>query len=162
MKCGPFWDLMTGEMRTLWNKLPLNQRLSLLSAWSSDPTLSQAFVPWFFNCVPNDRQQADELIEEIYNKRKIARVVTIADNAYDSNQALKIFLKNVKLSGKNEPVNFLYDNYIGKLDILAKQITKSQANCIVLFCQPSVSLKIIRLMRQRQNEPACLWFLVNP
>ena len=125
-----------------------------ISAWSSDPTLSQAFVPWFFNCVPNDGQQADGLIEEIYNKRKIAKVITIADNGYDSNQALKIFLKNVKLSGKIEPVNFLYDNYIGKLDILAKQITKSQANCIVLFCQPSVSLKIIRLMRQnKMNQP---------
>jgi branched-chain amino acid transport system substrate-binding protein len=121
-----------------------------LSAWSSDPTLSQAFVPWFFNCVPNDRQQADELIIEIYNKRKITGVVTIADNTYDSNQSLNIFLKNVKLSGKNEPVNFLYDNYIGELDILADQIIKSKANCIILFCQPSTSLKIIRLMRQRK------------
>ena len=41
-----------------------------LSAWSSDPTLSQAFVPWFFNCVPNDRQQTAAFIDEIYNKKK--------------------------------------------------------------------------------------------
>ena len=40
-----------------------------ISAWSSDPTLSQAFVPWFFNCVPNDRQQADAMTEEIFNKK---------------------------------------------------------------------------------------------
>jgi branched-chain amino acid transport system substrate-binding protein len=125
-----------------------------ISAWSSDPTLSQAFVPWFFNCVPNDRQQADELIEEIYNKRKFTRVATIADNTYDSNQAVKIFLKNVKLSGKNEPVNFLYDNYITDLDILANQIIQAKVNCIVLFCEPSASLKIVRLMRQRKmNQP---------
>jgi branched-chain amino acid transport system substrate-binding protein len=121
-----------------------------LSAWSSDPTLSQAFVPWFFNCVPNDRQQADELIEEIYTKRKFTRVATIADHTYDSNQALNIFLKNVKLAGKNEPVNLLYDNYIAKLDILAKQIIKADVSCIVLFCEPSASLKIIRLMQQRK------------
>jgi len=40
-----------------------------VSAWSGDPTLSQAFVPWFFNCVPNDYQQVASLIEEIYYKR---------------------------------------------------------------------------------------------
>jgi branched-chain amino acid transport system substrate-binding protein len=35
-----------------------------VSAWTSDPTLSQAFVPWFFNCVPNDNQQAASLTKE--------------------------------------------------------------------------------------------------
>jgi len=121
-----------------------------LSAWSSDPTLSQAFVPWFFNCVPNDRQQADELIKEIYNKRKFTRVATIADNAYDSNQALKSFMQSVKLSGKNAPVNLLYNNTAGELDVLADQLIKAKASCIVLFCQPSSSLKIIRLLQQRK------------
>jgi branched-chain amino acid transport system substrate-binding protein len=125
-----------------------------LSAWSSDPTLSQAFVPWFFNCVPNDRQQADELIEEIYNKRKFTRVVTIADNAYDSNQALKSFLQSIKLSGKSEPVNLPYNNSARELNVLADQVIKAKANCIVLFCQPSSSLEIIRILQQRKmNEP---------
>ncbi len=125
-----------------------------LSAWSSDPTLSQAFVPWFFNCVPNDRQQADELTEEIYITRKFDRVATIADNSYDSNQALKSFLQTVKLSGKNEPVNLLYNTSTTELNILADQVIKAKVNCIVLFCQPSTSLKIIRLLRQRKmNQP---------
>ena len=33
-------------------------RTVFLSVWSGDPTLSQAFVPWFFSCVPNNNQQA--------------------------------------------------------------------------------------------------------
>jgi branched-chain amino acid transport system substrate-binding protein len=125
-----------------------------VSAWSSDPTLSQAFVPWFFNCVPNDRQQADALIEEIYNKRKFTRVATITDQAYDSKMALKSYLQSLKLAGKNEPVQFLFNNYLSNLDALADQISKAEVNCLVLFCQPSASLKIIRLMRQRKiNQP---------
>jgi len=123
-----------------------------LSAWSSDPTLSQAFVPWFFTCVPNDHQQANALIDEIYNKRKYTRVAIISDNAYDSNQALKSFLKSIELSGKNEPVNFLYDKYATELDILADQVIKAKPNCIILFCQPLASLKIIRLMRHRKMD----------
>ena len=69
----------------------------------SDPTLSQAFVPWFFSCVPNDRQQADALIEEIYSKRKYTRVAIISDNAYDSEPGVKSFLKSPELPGQNEP-----------------------------------------------------------
>jgi branched-chain amino acid transport system substrate-binding protein len=125
-----------------------------VSAWSSDITLSQAFVPWFFNCVPTDRQQADAFIKEIYDKRKYTRVVTIADNTYDSNQALKSFVKSLKLTGKNEPVQFLFNNYSSNLGALIDQISKVKVDCLVLFCQPSASLKIIRLMRQRKmNQP---------
>jgi ABC-type branched-subunit amino acid transport system substrate-binding protein len=58
-------------------------RIVFLSAWASDPTLSQAFVPWYFSCVPNDLQQADALIEEIYTKRKIVRIAAVAGNDYD-------------------------------------------------------------------------------
>jgi len=125
-----------------------------ISAWSSDPTLSQAFVPWFFNCVPNDRQQADVLIKEIYNKRKINRVATITDLAYDSNQALKSFLQSLKLAGKNQPMQFLFENYSAELDVLADKISKADIHCIVLFCQPSASLKFVQLIRQKKmNQP---------
>lgn len=119
----------------------------LVSAWSSDPTLSQAFVPWFFNCVPNDRQQAEGFIEEIYNRRNFTRVVTIADNTYDSNLALKNFTDNVKMAGMNEPAQFLFDNYGSELAVLANKIVQVKADCIVLFCRPSASLSMIRLLR---------------
>lgn len=121
-----------------------------ISAWSSDPTLSQAFVPWFFNCVPTDRQQADALIEEIYSKRHITRIGVISDQSYDSNMALKSYLQSAKLAGKNEPVQFLYDSYQTKLNVLADQINKAGINAILLFCQPSASLNVIRLLRQRK------------
>jgi branched-chain amino acid transport system substrate-binding protein len=122
----------------------------LVSSWSSDPTLSQAFVPWFFNCVPNDRQQACALIEEIYHKRKITRVAAIIDSTYESKLALKNFLQNLKSAGRNEPVQLFYDNYTSHLDALADQIIKTEINCIVLFCRPLASLKVIRLIRQRK------------
>jgi len=50
-------------------------RVVFLSAWASDPTLSQAYVPWYFSAVPNDIQQANALIEEIYTHRKHEKVL---------------------------------------------------------------------------------------
>ena len=72
-----------------------------VSAWASDPTLSQAFVPWFFNCVPNDNQQASSLIEEIYNKRNFNKVAVISGDDYDSKMTLNCFLKASAKSGKH-------------------------------------------------------------
>lgn len=121
-----------------------------VSAWSSDPTLSQAFVPWFFNCMPNDRQQAVALIEEIYNKRNLTRIATITDRAYDSNMSLKSYLQSANLAGKNKPEQFLFDNFKENINVLADQIQKAEINGIVLFCQPAASLQIIRLLRQKK------------
>jgi branched-chain amino acid transport system substrate-binding protein len=123
-----------------------------MSSWAGDPTLSQAFVPWFFNCVPNDRQQAEALIEEIYNIRRIEKIAVVSDNAYDSKQALKNFLDNIKSRGKNEPVQFIYDNSDGELNTITDNITKASADCIVLFCEPLSSLKIIRQIHHNKMK----------
>ena len=120
-----------------------------LSAWASDPTLSQAFVPWFFNCVPNDLQQAASLIEEIYNKRNINKIAVVSGNDYDSKMAMESFMKQTKLAGEKSPVQFSYENSSQDFNVLADQINKADVNCIVFFGQPSASLKIIQHIRQR-------------
>ncbi len=119
-----------------------------ISAWSSDPTLSQAYVPWFFNCVPNDRQQADALIHEIYEKRKIPEIAVISDNVYESNMALKNFLLSSKLAAKAQPFQYKYEDYSSGLNSLIDQISKKNVKAVVLFCSPVVSLKLVRLFKQ--------------
>jgi len=120
-----------------------------VSAWSGDPTLSQAFVPWFYNCVPTDFQQAETLVEEIYDRRKLNRVVTIIDDEYDSDLAFKNFMRKIDLDGKIEPLKFNYENYLQNLTGLLDEINKQDADCIVLFCKPSASYKIFRAIRMR-------------
>ena len=121
-----------------------------VSVWASDPTLTQAFIPWVFNCVPTDRQQAEGLINDIYNKRKMIRVATISDQAYDSNMALKSYLQSLQLAGKNKPQQFLFDNYKADLNGLVDQLMKSETECVILFCRPSAALNLVRLFRQRK------------
>jgi branched-chain amino acid transport system substrate-binding protein len=81
------WAIMgshDGRNAHLVEQVAAKACIVFLSAWASDPTLSQAFVPWYFSCVPNDLQQATALIEEIYNKRKINKIAAVSDNGYDS------------------------------------------------------------------------------
>ena len=87
-------------------------RVVFLSAWSGDPTLSKAFVPWFFNCVPNDLQQSDSFIEEIYKKRKLKRIAIIIDNSYDSELCRREFYKKICFPRKTEASESKLRNHI--------------------------------------------------
>jgi branched-chain amino acid transport system substrate-binding protein len=127
-------------------------RIVFLSAWASDPTLSQAFVPWYFSCVPNDIQQADALINEIYNKRKYNNVAALSDSSYDSKLAIKSFVKKTKSEGKKDPSQFFYDNTSHDFTDLLNDINKLKADCIILFGQPSTSMRLIQQIKAKKID----------
>jgi branched-chain amino acid transport system substrate-binding protein len=139
-----------GRNAHLVEQVSAKARIVFLSAWATDPTLSQAFVPWYFSCVPNDLQQADALIGEIYNKRKLSSIAVVSDNDYDAKLALTSFLKRTKAAGKSDPLELYYDNTGPDFNTLVDRIEKSGIKAIVLFGQPSASLKLIERMRQRK------------
>jgi branched-chain amino acid transport system substrate-binding protein len=125
-----------------------------MSAWPGDPTLSAAFVPWFFSCAPNDNQQADILIEEIYGRRNLPRVVLVSGTDYDSKLAMESFINRMKKKGRSAPLQFTCENKEACISILVDSIAGSRVNSVVLFGNPSFSLKIIQTMRQRgMNQP---------
>lgn len=129
-------------------------RIVFLSAWATDPSLSQAFVPWYFCCVPNDLQQASALIEEIYNKRKFNKVAVVSENNFDSKLAITSFMKKTKTAGKPDPLQFRYENTSQNFNDLLNQINKANIDCIILFGQSSSSMKLIQQMRSKKmNQP---------
>lgn len=139
-----------GRNAHLVEQVTAKAHLTYLSAWASDPTLSQAFVPWFFNCVPNDLQQASSLIEEIYHKKHLTKVAIASDQSYDSNLAVKSFLKKTKTEGITEPMQNSSGNSEKDLTDLLDRISKENANCIVLLGQSYFSWKFIQLMRLKK------------
>jgi len=141
-----------GRNAHLVEQVSAKERIVFLSAWASDPTLAQAFVPWYFSCVPNDLQQADAFINEIYNKRKLIRIVAITDNGYDSKMAMESLVKKIKTAGKTEPIEFFYDNPVQDFDEILEKISKSAADGIILFGKPSSSLKFIYQMEKRKMK----------
>lgn len=125
-----------------------------LSCWSGDPTLSQAFVPWFFNCVPNFNQQADILVNELYYIKKFSNIISITDKTYDANQAYMSFKKKTEMSGKKEPGHLIYDDFVKKPDSIAELITDGNYDCLLLFCSPAVSTGFMHLLSRRKfNKP---------
>ena len=143
-----------GRNAHLVEQVAAKTHVVFLSAWASDPTLSLAFIPWYFSCVPNDLQQSNALIEEIYNKRRFENIAVVNGDDYDSKLSSETFLKRTKLAGKPDPLRFSYGNSSQDLNALLDNINKTDVKCIVLFGQPSVSLRILRQIREKKmNQP---------
>ncbi|NQU79931.1 MAG: hypothetical protein HQ543_00240 [Bacteroidetes bacterium] len=54
---------LDGRNAHLAEQVATKTRLIFLSSWATDMTLSKALVPWYFRCLPNDKQQAISLIQ---------------------------------------------------------------------------------------------------
>lgn len=141
-----------GRNAHLVEQVATKERIVFLSAWASDPTLAQAFVPWYFSCVPNDLQQADALIKEIFERRKLIRIATISDNGYDSKLAVFNLAKKIKTAGKKEPDQYFYENPLQDFNEILDKINKSMVDGIILFGAPSSSMKFINQMERRKMK----------
>jgi hypothetical protein len=60
---------LDGRNAHLAEQVAAKSHVVQLSTRATDETLSQAFVPWFFRIVPNDKQQAEAMINEIFQSR---------------------------------------------------------------------------------------------
>jgi len=139
-----------GRNAHLVEQVTTKSRTVFLSVWAGDPTLSQAFVPWFFSCVPNNNQQASALIDEICKKQYLNSIGIISDQEYDSQSALKSFVKKIKMVGKPDPVQFSVNNADLNFTDLLNQVVKADLKAIVLLVKPGPAAKIIQQMQSKK------------
>jgi branched-chain amino acid transport system substrate-binding protein len=139
-----------GRNAHLIEQVTTKTRIVFLSSWASDPTLAQAFVPWYFSVVPNDLQQADAFIEEIYNKRKISRTAVISDNSYDSKLASDNLVKKIISAGKAAPLQLSYNN--DNLNSLIVRIDSAKSEAAIFLGKPGPASELVRMLRLKKVD----------
>jgi len=92
---------------------------------ATEETLSQAYVPWFFRIVPNDRQQADALIEEIYVQQGISNVYLLNEEGYDYENAADSFKKRLKKRGFKLSGQSTYSSPNKDFNVILKEKTEA-------------------------------------
>lgn len=153
-----------GRNAHLVEQVVAKTHISYISARATDPTLSQAFVPWFFSCVPNDIQQAALLTEEIYHTKDLKKAIIVSDNSYDANQAVKSLLKKIKEEGISEPERYTTNNSEKDIRNIVDQLKKAgNIDCIIFFGHPDFVREFIGLISfQKINLPIyCSLFSVT-
>ena len=140
---------LDGRNAHLVEQVAAKTKIAFLSTRATDMTLSQAFVPWFFRCVPNDRQQAISLIQGIIRSNKAENIATISTGDYDSKHAVDAFLKVVDSMNIAKPKQFFAESSGNNFYEILNEIENSDVTSIVLFGDYSFASKIVLAKKQR-------------
>jgi branched-chain amino acid transport system substrate-binding protein len=144
------WALMgshDGRNAHLVEQAATKTKVIFLSAWTGDPTLSEAFVPWFFNCAPNNLQQATALIGHINKTDKTRRVTVFTDDDYDSQSSWQALKRRAGETGLIDPVQIEIKETHPDMTRLMDQMEQTRPGAIILFCRPRLSLEIYRRLQ---------------
>jgi branched-chain amino acid transport system substrate-binding protein len=90
-----------GRNAHLAEQVAAKSHVAQVATRASEETLSQAYVPWFFRIVPNDLQQAEALIMEIYERQGFSKIHLLYEEGYDQENASKSFKKIAEKQGHN-------------------------------------------------------------
>jgi branched-chain amino acid transport system substrate-binding protein len=148
-----------GRNAHLVEQVAAKARIVFISAWTGDPTLSQAFVPWFFNCAPNYLQQAHFLIKTIFDKNKHSKIALIGDGTYDSESAVSNYLKVSKLESKENPLIIRTHENKKEMDSLFLQLSKTDVNTFVLSCGPATADLFFKELMERKMSQSVYCYL---
>jgi ABC-type branched-subunit amino acid transport system substrate-binding protein len=124
-------------------------RIAMLSSWATEMSLSEAFVPWYYRCIPNDHQQAAALAREIYGTRKYSKVVTIATATHDARLAAGVFVEVAASRQHEVPRQYTCDTSGKELPEILASIEKLGMEAIVLFGDPAFAADIMPMLKQR-------------
>ena len=124
-------------------------RIAMLSSWATEMSLSEAFVPWYYRCIPNDHQQATALAREIYGNRKYNKVATIASEKHDAQLAANAFVKVAASFQHEVPRQYTRGPSGNNLAEILAAIEKLGMEAIVLFGDPEFAADLVPMLKQR-------------
>jgi branched-chain amino acid transport system substrate-binding protein len=139
-----------GRNAHLAEQVSVKAETVLLSARATDPTLSQAYVPWYFRCVPNDNQQAEALFREI-SKKNDKDFFLVGDAGYDAGMAIDAVIRQTRRSGKPDPEVYLYDSADPDYGFI-KQIASSPVNNLLLTGMACSDLNLLEQLGEMREE----------
>jgi branched-chain amino acid transport system substrate-binding protein len=129
-----------GRNSHLAEQVSAKTQVPMISIQSSDPTLAQAFIPWYFNCVPDDIRQS-EILLNVINQKRYKRPLVISDNSYDNLMQSATILKTGKRLNYNLS-HFSINDFQDKAELI-RSIKNCNPDCMVLFLNPASAADII-------------------
>lgn len=138
--------LLKGRNSHLVEQVAAKTNVPFISAWAADPTLSKAYVPQFFSCVPNSEQQSRALLNHLFEKQGSDNWILVSDDDYDSRIAVKSLMDTEEFQKHPASEQFKCSSP-DDFQELVQGIREKNPKSVVLFCEPELSLELIRFLR---------------
>jgi branched-chain amino acid transport system substrate-binding protein len=95
--------LQDGRGAHLTEQVVAKTHVPYIECLATEPTLSQAFVPYFFRMVPNDDQQAEAILELIKEKGD-GKICILSNETYEARYAVRSLVKAAALKTGQAPL----------------------------------------------------------
>jgi ABC-type branched-subunit amino acid transport system substrate-binding protein len=139
---------LDGRNAHLTEQVAAKSHLVYLETKATDPTLSQAYVPWFFRMVPNDDQQARAILGRI-ERRGGGSVAIWSQDQYDTGYAVKSFSRLAEAAYGSAPQILHADADDLQITGLIDKLKRSRTAHLVI---PYYSSSVLELTTRLKEE----------
>ncbi len=122
---------LDGRNAHLAEQVAAKSHLVYLETYATDPTLSQAYVPWFLRNVPNDNQQAEAIMERI-GEEGAEKTAFLVSEDYDARYAVKSMTKQAARKYGISPLIISVDPLETTLEAVIDQLMEAATENLVL------------------------------
>lgn len=141
--------VLDGRTAHLAEQVATRSHTPYIETKATDPTLSKAFVPWFFQIVHNDQQVAEALVSDIYADNIQARVAVLYEDNYDEKMALSSLQDVVKSNKLNAPISFVIGKSNQDQIRLSSELSKGEFQAIILLTDfTKIGTKVLDLLNE--------------
>jgi branched-chain amino acid transport system substrate-binding protein len=122
---------LDGRNGHLAEQVATKSHLAYIETYATEPTLSQAFVPWFMRVVPNDNQQAFTLLQLIKSEGG-GKTAILSRDSYDTRYAVGSFTKAVAREAGTPPLVLFPDTTSLYQDEIIEKILSGEIDNLVI------------------------------
>ena len=122
-----------------------------ITPWASETTLTRIRVPWFFRLVPDDRQQAEVLAQELFVALGLRRIAVWTGGGFDGRSAAAEF-RRVSPAGAIEEFGLAADVPAALQRLLAR-IAAGAVEAVVMFAAPEAAGDVVAALRAAGSVP---------
>jgi branched-chain amino acid transport system substrate-binding protein len=142
---------LDGRNAHLAEQVVAKSHLVYLETKATDPTLSQAYVPWFLRNVPNDNQQAKAILELI-GKKGAGKTAFLVSEDYDARYAVKSLTEQSARKYGVSPLIISVNPVETAIDSVLEQLTEAATNHLVVPFFSETTLKILSGLKELRPD----------
>jgi branched-chain amino acid transport system substrate-binding protein len=130
------------------SRVSLKTEIPIVSAGSTDQTLTEHAIPWLARCINDDRQNAYEVLNYLFRVKGYHRVVVLRVNERDGRVGVMELMKGARRLG--HPVLMELRFRPGDTDFREplQRLRELPAQALVIWGNPGEAGRIVRQMRE--------------
>jgi len=142
---------LDGRNAHLAEQVAAKSHLVYLETKATDPTLSQAYVPWFLRNVPNDNQQAAAIMELI-GKKGAGKTAFLISEDYDARYAIKSLTEQSARKYGVSPLIISVNPVETAIDSVLEQLTEAATDHLVVPFFSEATMKIANGLKELRPD----------